>query len=53
LNYLLAFKIVVWFTGNTYPGPITPYEEELTAFLNAFEEAAEEIGAAFKAGKDL
>ncbi len=35
LNYLLAFDNVVWFTGNSYPGPILPYEDELTAFLNA------------------
>jgi uncharacterized repeat protein (TIGR01451 family) len=35
LNYLKAFKNVVWFTGNSYPGPILPYEDELTAYLNA------------------
>ena len=35
LNYLLSFDNVVWFTGNSYPGPILPYEDELTAFLNA------------------
>jgi uncharacterized repeat protein (TIGR01451 family) len=35
LNYLLAFDNVVWFTGNSYPGPILPYEDELTAYLNA------------------
>jgi len=35
--------------------PVLPnsWRAALTAFLNAFEEAAEEIGAAFKAGKDL
>jgi len=33
-NYTLAFKNVVWFTGNSYPGPITPYEATLTAFLD-------------------
>jgi photosystem II stability/assembly factor-like uncharacterized protein len=33
-GYLLAHKNVVWFTGNTYPGPITPYEGQLTAFLD-------------------
>ncbi|MFF0267285.1 hypothetical protein [Kribbella sp. NPDC004536] len=34
-NYLVAHKNVVWFTGNTYPGPITPYESRLKAFLDA------------------
>ena len=33
-NYVKAFKNVVWFTGNSYPGPITPYETTLTAFLD-------------------
>jgi uncharacterized repeat protein (TIGR01451 family) len=33
-QYLLAFKNVVWFTGNTYPGPILPYEARLKAFLD-------------------
>ena len=32
-GYLNAHKHVVWFTGNTYPGPISPYETELTSFL--------------------
>jgi uncharacterized repeat protein (TIGR01451 family) len=35
LNYLKAFDNVVWFTGNSYPGPVLPYEDELTAYLNA------------------
>jgi photosystem II stability/assembly factor-like uncharacterized protein len=34
-NYLLAHKNVVWFTGNSYPAPITPYEQRLQAFLTA------------------
>ncbi|MFI5706718.1 hypothetical protein [Kribbella sp. NPDC051620] len=34
VNYLLAHKNVVWFTGNTYPAPITPYEARLQAFLD-------------------
>jgi uncharacterized repeat protein (TIGR01451 family) len=34
-NYLLAHKYVIWFTGTNYPGPITPYEGELKAFLDA------------------
>jgi hypothetical protein len=34
LNYLKAFKNVVWFTGNAYPGPLLPYESELQAYLD-------------------
>jgi hypothetical protein len=34
LNYLKAFKNVVWFTGNGYPGPLLPYESRLTSFLD-------------------
>jgi uncharacterized repeat protein (TIGR01451 family) len=33
-SYLTAHKNVVWWTGNSYPAPITPYEGELTALLN-------------------
>ncbi|HEX4689587.1 MAG TPA: hypothetical protein VH276_02790 [Solirubrobacteraceae bacterium] len=33
-NYLKAFKNVVWFTGNGYPGPLLPYESRLKAFLD-------------------
>jgi uncharacterized repeat protein (TIGR01451 family) len=33
-SYLRAHTNVVWFTGNSYPGPITPYESELAAFLD-------------------
>jgi hypothetical protein len=33
-NYLTAFKNVVWFTGNSYPGPILPYEAKLKVFLD-------------------
>ncbi len=33
-GYLAAHKTVVWFTGNSYPGPITPYEPALQAFLD-------------------
>jgi uncharacterized repeat protein (TIGR01451 family) len=46
LTYLLAHKNVFWFTGNSYPGPITPYESELTAFLNGG-------GNLFLSGQDL
>src|SRR4030095_6975916 len=35
LTDLLSCDTVVWFTGNSYPGPILPYEDELTAFLDA------------------
>ena len=33
-NYVRAFKNVVWFTGNSYPAPIGPYEGTLQAFLD-------------------
>jgi uncharacterized repeat protein (TIGR01451 family) len=33
-NYMLAFKNIVWFTGNSYPGPILPYETKLKTFLD-------------------
>jgi predicted alpha-1,2-mannosidase len=34
LSMLTAHKNVIWFTGNAYPGPITPYEPQLSAFLD-------------------
>jgi len=34
LSYLTAFKNVVWFTGNSYPGPLLPYESRLKTFLD-------------------
>jgi hypothetical protein len=34
-TFLLGFKNVVWFTGNSYPEPIVPYEPKLKAFLDA------------------
>ncbi len=34
LNYLKAHKVVVWFTGASYPGPLLPYEDELASFLD-------------------
>jgi uncharacterized repeat protein (TIGR01451 family) len=46
LNYLTSFKTVVWFTGNTYPGPILPYEAKLTSFLDGG-------GRLFISGQDL
>ena len=33
-NYMKAFKTIVWFTGNSYPGPILPYEAKLKAYLD-------------------
>ena len=33
-KYISAFKNVVWFTGTSYPGPITPYETGLKAYLD-------------------
>ncbi len=32
--FLNSYTNVVWFTGNSYPDPIIPYEEELAAFLD-------------------
>ena len=34
LTYMKAHKRIVWFTGNSYPGPVTPYETSLAAFLD-------------------
>lgn len=33
-KYISAFKNVVWFTGTSFPGPITPYEAGLKAYLD-------------------
>jgi hypothetical protein len=35
VKYMEAFKHIVWFTGNSFPGPIGPYERSLTAYLNS------------------
>lgn len=45
-TYLTAHRTVVWFTGNTYPAPITPYEGELKAFLDGG-------GRLFMSGQDI
>ena len=45
-GYLLAHKNVYWFTGNSYPGPLTPYESELKALLDGG-------GRLFVSGQDL
>ncbi|HVD48179.1 MAG TPA: hypothetical protein VNG70_12935 [Candidatus Limnocylindria bacterium] len=45
-KFMTAFKTIVWFTGNSYPGPITPYEAGLTAYLDGG-------GHLFVSGQDL
>lgn len=45
-SFLAAHKNVVWFTGNSYPAPIGPYEAELTAFLDGG-------GRLFMSGQDI
>jgi uncharacterized repeat protein (TIGR01451 family) len=34
LGYMKAHTTIVWFTGNSYPSPITPYEARLASFLD-------------------
>jgi hypothetical protein len=46
LSMLTTHKTVVWFTGNAYPGPITPYESELGTFLDGG-------GRLFMSGQDI
>jgi uncharacterized repeat protein (TIGR01451 family) len=45
-NYTLAFKNVVWFTGNSYPAPLSLYETTLSAFLDGG-------GRLFMSGQDI
>jgi hypothetical protein len=45
-SFLAMHENVVWFTGNSYPGPLGPYETELTAFLNGG-------GRLFMSGQDI
>ena len=45
-SYLALHHNVVWFTGNSYPAPITPYESELTALLDSG-------GRLFMSGQDI
>jgi uncharacterized repeat protein (TIGR01451 family) len=33
-SYVTAHRNVVWFTGNTFPAPVSPYEGVLKAFLD-------------------
>ena len=35
LNYMKAFKRIVWFTGNSWPQPLGPYEAKLISYLDA------------------
>ncbi|TMC36773.1 MAG: DUF11 domain-containing protein, partial [Chloroflexi bacterium] len=46
LNFLKSFKYVVWFTGNSYPSPLGPYESELKSYLDGG-------GNLFVSGQDL
>jgi hypothetical protein len=46
VNYTRSFKNVVWFTGNSYPAPITAYEPNLKALLDAG-------GRLFMSGQDI
>jgi len=45
-SYLALHHDVVWFTGNAYPAPITPYESELKALLDSG-------GRLFMSGQDI
>lgn len=45
-NYLTNYSTIIWFTGNTYPAPITPYEDDLAAFLD-------NGGSLFLSGQDV
>ena len=46
LNYTKSFRTIVWFTGNSYPGPMSPYETALKGFLD-------NGGRLFVSGQDL
>jgi uncharacterized repeat protein (TIGR01451 family) len=45
-SYLTAHSKVVWFSGNSYPAPIGPYEAELKALLDGG-------GRLFMSGQDI
>ncbi|HYK94784.1 MAG TPA: hypothetical protein VE011_02805 [Candidatus Dormibacteraeota bacterium] len=45
-TYLAAHRNVIWFTGNSYPAPIGPYESELATFLDGG-------GRLFMSGQDI
>ena len=46
VSLLTAYKNVVWFTGNAYPAPITPYEAALKTYLDGG-------GRLFMSGQDI
>jgi uncharacterized repeat protein (TIGR01451 family) len=46
IGFLNAYKNVYWFTGNSYPGPILPYESQLKSFLDGG-------GNLFMSGQDI
>jgi uncharacterized repeat protein (TIGR01451 family) len=46
VGYMKAHKSIVWFTGASYPAPITIYEPGLTAFLDGG-------GHLFMSGQDI
>jgi hypothetical protein len=45
-GFTAAHKNVVWFTGNVWPNPVTPYEDALTALLDSG-------GRLFLSGQDV
>jgi hypothetical protein len=45
-SYLAAHQNVIWFTGNSYPGPLGGYEGELSAYLDGG-------GRLFMSGQDI
>jgi uncharacterized repeat protein (TIGR01451 family) len=45
-SYLAAHHNVVWFTGNSYPAPLGPYESDLKALLDSG-------GRLFMSGQDI
>jgi len=45
-QYLESFSTVVWFTGNVWPNPVSPYEAGLAAFLDGG-------GRLFMSGQDI
>jgi uncharacterized repeat protein (TIGR01451 family) len=46
LNYMKAHKAIVWFTGASWPEPVTPYGDSLIAYLDAG-------GKLFMSGQDI
>jgi uncharacterized repeat protein (TIGR01451 family) len=45
-NFMNAHKSVVWFTGSSFPGPITPFEGQLKTYLDGG-------GRLFMSGDDI